>query len=78
MANLLNFNQNFGSSLCTGRHAGSLIPFFAAISQRRTLSLTLEQLTKKCGRSRLVGNTHRSLKTVLRGHKSAESAVARM
>ena len=31
----------------------------------------LEQLTKRCGRSWLVGNAHRSPKTVLRGHKSA-------
>ena len=31
----------------------------------------LEQLTKSCGRSGLVGSTHSRLKTVLRGHKSA-------
>ena len=51
-----------------------------SISQTADFSLDdffsslLEQLTKRCGRPWLVGNTHISLKTVLRSHKSAKNA----
>ena len=42
------------------------IPSKAPASQDR-----LEQLPKRCGRSGLAGSPHGSVKTVLRGHKSA-------
>ena len=59
----------------------------ASVNRKETAALTIQMspdtglilllmaspdaTTKRCGRLGLVGNTHRSVKTVLRGHNSA-------
>ena len=69
------FSWPFGPGRGCADAAGMNRPGFRA--SKTVLGVWLErgrrsqQLTKRCGRSRLVGNMHRSLQTVLRGPKPA-------